>query len=175
MPRAELSDIVCAFRSHLGWTVMVGGAGFLKALTFAHASRRAAIDSLDSIVADNARIGSWNPELARRLQAYADGAWDDFRDVRLDLHHLTPFQRRVVNECRHIGYGQTLTYGQLAVKAGSPRAARAVGSVMAANRFPLVVPCHRVVGVNGGLGGYSAGEGVTLKAKLLALEAAYGD
>ncbi len=168
----DLPATVYVFPSRLGWMAMVGADGVLKALSFAYRSREDAIKALPPILTDHARFGSWHPELARRLKAFAAGARDDFTDIRVDLGDLTAFQRRVVQACRRIGYGQTLTYGQLAAKAGAPRAARAVGSVMASNRFPLVVPCHRVVGVNGGLGGYSAGEGVALKSRLLAMEAA---
>ncbi len=109
--------------------------------------------------------------LAERIQAYSSGSADDFRDVPLDLSHLTEFQRRVVAQCRRIRPGQTMTYGELAAKAGFPGAARAVGSTMARNRFPIVVPCHRVVGAAGSLGGFSAPSGISLKQRLLALEA----
>ena len=70
--------------------------------------------------------------------------------------------------------GETVSYAELAGRAGSPNAARAVGGVMAGNRVPLLVPCHRVVGAGGRLGGFSAPTGVELKKRLLALEAAPG-
>ena len=97
----------------------------------------------------------------------------DFSGVQLDLSHLTSFQERVIQRCRAIPYGVTLNYGELARQAGSPRAARAVGNVMATNRFPLVVPCHRVVGANGALGGYSAPNGLAIKVRLLRNEGAW--
>ena len=78
----------------------------------------------------------------------------------------------MIHQCRLIPYGQVLTYGELAERAGSPRAARAVGNVMRTNRFPLIVPCHRVVGAAGALGGYSAPTGLKMKRRLLRLEAA---
>jgi methylated-DNA-[protein]-cysteine S-methyltransferase len=62
------------------------------------------------------------------------------------------------------------TYGDLAAAIGSPGAARAVGSVMARNCFPLIVPCHRVLGAGGSLGGYSAPDGLRMKRRLLAME-----
>lgn len=110
--------------------------------------------------------------LARRLQAYADGQHDDFADVPVAADGLTPFQRKVRQQCRRIRYGQTCTYGQLAAKAGSPRAARAVGAVMASNRVPLIVPCHRVVGSTGALHGFSGCGGIGMKRRLLELERA---
>jgi methylated-DNA-[protein]-cysteine S-methyltransferase len=111
-------------------------------------------------------------KLLKRLAAAATGANDDFRDVELDLSHLRPFARRVVQRCRTIPPGKTMTYGQLAAACGSPRAARAVGSVMRTNRYPLVVPCHRVVGSGGSLGGFSAPNGIATKRQLLAAEGA---
>ena len=77
---------------------------------------------------------------------------------------------QVVRACRKIGRGRTRTYGELAAAAGSPGASRAVGSVMAKNRFPIIVPCHRVVGAGGSLGGFSAPTGLNLKERMLALE-----
>ena len=111
-----------------------------------------------------------NQLVVRILQAFADGKSDDFLDVELDLDHLTTFARRVIGQCRKIKFGSVLTYGQLASKAKSPNAARAVGSVMRKNRFPLIVPCHRVVGAGISLGGYSAPDGLDMKRRLLAME-----
>ncbi len=113
------------------------------------------------------------PNALRRLQrdlvAYFEGGPVTF-DVPLALDELTPFRRLVMGACRRIPYGQRATYGDLARAAGSPAAGRAVGSVMAANPVPLVVPCHRVVRSDGTLGGFSSPEGVRLKERLLALE-----
>src|SRR5207249_4709432 len=69
-----------------------------------------------------------------------------------------------------VGYGETTTYGELAARAGNPRAARAVGTVMNRNPVPIVLPCHRVVGANGSLTGY--GGGLHRKEQLLRLEGA---
>jgi methylated-DNA-[protein]-cysteine S-methyltransferase len=102
---------------------------------------------------------------------YAAGEPVDFADVPVALDHLTPFARRVVKHCRAIRRGQTRSYGDVAAAAGRPGAARAVGQVMAANRTPLVVPCHRVVAADGRLGGFSAPTGLAMKRRLLALEA----
>ena len=114
-------------------------------------------------------------EIARRLIAYALGRRDTFQDVPLDLRfatggNWTPFRERVTQLCREIPSGTVVSYLDLAEKAGAPRAARAVGTVMAKNPFPIVVPCHRVVGSGGGLGGYSAPTGLDFKRRLHALE-----
>jgi O-6-methylguanine DNA methyltransferase len=106
---------------------------------------------------------------------YFDARPVAFDDVTLALDHLSPFQQRVIAACRAIGYGATRSYGEVAALAGSPGAARAVGQVMAGNRMPLVVPCHRVLAAGGKLGGFSAPQGLNLKRHLLALESQAND
>jgi methylated-DNA-[protein]-cysteine S-methyltransferase len=168
------------FPSALGWMAAAWRNDDLLGLTFNHAGPQAAIGSLTTSlskaphaillsdsVADEPTAGS--ATLIARLQAFAAGAEDDFLDVGLDVSGHTTFQRRVIHYCRRIGPGKVLSYGQLATKAGSPGAARAVGQVMATNRWPLIVPCHRVVGASG-LGGYSAPTGLALKRRLLERE-----
>ena len=78
-------------------------------------------------------------------------------DVPLDLPAMPPATRAVLEALQTIGYGETITYAQLAVRSGTGLPARAIGSVMGANPVPIVIPCHRVV-ASGGLGGYSGGE-----------------
>jgi O-6-methylguanine DNA methyltransferase len=116
------------------------------------------------------REAAWIAELAWRLVAYGRGEVVDFQDIPLDQSALTSFQRRVTEACRAIPYGTTLTYAELAERVGTPRGARAVGNVMRRNPWPLLVPCHRVVGSSGKLGGYSAPDGLSMKRRLLALE-----
>ncbi len=86
----------------------------------------------------------------------------------LDLSTLTEFQREVLDVVASIPWGETMTYGQVAERLGRHGAARAVGRALAANPVPLIIPCHRVVAVNG-IGGY--GPGTNLKKMLLDLEA----
>ena len=87
----------------------------------------------------------------------------------LDLAGLRPFQRRVLEKVREIPPGERRSYGWVANAIGAPRAARAVGTALARNPFPILVPCHRVVRADGAVGRYSGG-GATVKAHLLALE-----
>jgi methylated-DNA-[protein]-cysteine S-methyltransferase len=112
-------------------------------------------------------IGGEHP-FVERVRGYFRGTRESFMDVELDLSWCTPFQRQVVDVLRSIPYGETATYGEVAALAGHPNAQRAVGSVCAANRFSLVVPCHRVVGADG-LGSYGS-LGVAYKRRLLELE-----
>ena len=106
--------------------------------------------------------------LSERFRAYFSGQRDDFLDVELDLEWTTPFQRALADTLRAIPYGETVTSGELAARAGRPGAARAAGTFCAQNRFGLVVPCHRVVGADG-LGGYGS-LGAGYKRRLLRLE-----
>ncbi len=105
----------------------------------------------------------------RELDEYFAGRRRDF-DLDLDLRATPEFHRRVLAELNGIAYGETTTYGTLAARAGSPRAARAVGTVMNRNPLPIVLPCHRVVGASGSLVGY--GGGLERKEWLLRLEGA---
>lgn len=88
----------------------------------------------------------------------------------LDLSGCTEFQRLVYGVVAAIPYGRTMTYRDVAMAIGRPQAARGVGAAMAANRLPIIIPCHRVVGRGGALTGYSAPGGVASKEWLLALE-----
>jgi len=106
--------------------------------------------------------------LADRMRERFAGSRDSFADVALELDGLTEFQRAVVETLRSVPWGEVVTYGELAALAGYPNAQRAAGSVCAHNRFPLVVPCHRVVAANG-IGRYGA-SGVGYKRRLLELE-----
>ena len=123
MENTKSLDTIATFPSSIGWFAMVGSGQVLKQLTFGHATPEAAIRALDAALVDGARIGTWNRPLVRRLQAYADGARDDFGDVLIDAGLQTDFQRRVYQRCRRINYGRTLSYGELAARVGRPRAA----------------------------------------------------
>ncbi len=118
---------------------------------------------------EDARAGE---TLVTQLQAYfrgeADGV-DPFAAVPV-WEDDDSFNTRVWRACREIPFGETSTYGELAERVGSPRAARAVGAAMANNPTPIVVPCHRVLRRGGALGGFSATAGVSLKQQLLDLE-----
>ena len=112
------------------------------------------------------------PPLPDRFVAYFRGERTDFGDVELELDWCTPFQRAVTNALRAVPYGETVTYGELAARAGFPKAQRAAGSFCANNRFAIVVPCHRVV-ASGSLGGFGD-LGADYKKRLLALEGVTG-
>ena len=104
----------------------------------------------------------------RELDEYFEGRRRDF-DLPLDLRGREGFSRDILERLAMVPYGEVTTYKSLAVEAGNPRAARAVGTIMNRNPIPIVLPCHRVVGSNGSLVGY--GGGLDRKRLLLDLEA----
>jgi methylated-DNA-[protein]-cysteine S-methyltransferase len=167
------SQRICVFSTRLGWFGIVWRGQALAAVTFGHRRReqvQLALKRLDPGTEPSVFVEENREPLAIRLLAYSEGQADDFRDVLLDLDEMTDFQRRVSLACRKIPFGQTSTYGDIAVQVGSPNSARAVGGVMARNRLPIVIPCHRVLGTAGRLGGYSAPGGLDTKRWLLCLE-----
>ena len=103
----------------------------------------------------------------RQLDEYFDRARTDF-ELDLDWALSRGFRRQVLDELTKVPYGATVSYAELARRAGNAKASRAVGSAMATNPLPIVVPCHRVLRTGGALGGYAGG--LETKRHLLALE-----
>jgi len=107
--------------------------------------------------------------LKKNLKAYFSSRKVNFKES-LDLTGGTAFQKRVWKAMLKIPYGQTKSYGWLAGQVGGRNRARAVGAACGANPIPIVIPCHRVIREDGGLGGY--GGGLSIKRKLLKIEGA---
>lgn len=142
-------------------------AGAVTDVRFPHADGTPAVDRLGEPAAPGE--DPLLDEAVRQLRAYLDG---DLREFDLPLRFRgSPFQQRVWQGLRAVPYGTTTTYGALATAVGlDPRTtARAVGAANGANHVPIVVPCHRVVGADGTLTGFSGG--LERKRELLALEA----
>lgn len=108
--------------------------------------------------------------LMDRIEDYAEGERVDFTNVALDLGGVPDFHRRAYEILVTVGWGETLTYGDLARRLGDVGLSRAVGQAMGANPMPLVIPCHRVLASDGRPGGFSAPGGAASKVKMLALE-----
>jgi methylated-DNA-[protein]-cysteine S-methyltransferase len=104
------------------------------------------------------------------IQRYLTGAMVDFSLVALDLTDVGPFDRRVYEAARGVGWGQTASYGELARRAGSAGAARAVGQALSRNPIAIIIPCHRIVASGNRVGGFSAFGGPCAKERLLSLE-----
>jgi methylated-DNA-[protein]-cysteine S-methyltransferase len=95
-------------------------------------------------------------DVRRELDEYFEGRRRDF-DLRIDWALASAFGRRILKATAAIPFGQVSTYGKVAAQAGNPKASRAAGRALGANPIPIVVPCHRVVGTNGKLTGYTGG------------------
>ena len=110
-------------------------------------------------------------------QRYFAGERIDFTAITLDLKQVDPFRRGIYDALRKVGFGETVTYGELARRAGTnaPQAAQDVGVAMARNPVPLIIPCHRVLAAGGKLGGFSAPGRTEAKQRMLALEGVFID
>ena len=159
--------------------LLLSPRGLLRATTLPRPSRDQALREVAEMGAGEPASEAEAGDLPRRLRALAQGRpldltadidWDSLSPP--EVGSLSGFRRAVLEETLRIPAGRTRTYGWLAAKVGSPRAARAVGRVMATNPLPLVIPCHRVVGSDDSLHGY--GGGLPMKAALLRMERARG-
>jgi methylated-DNA-[protein]-cysteine S-methyltransferase len=112
--------------------------------------------------------------IAQALRYFA-GEKIDFSPIELDLKSIDPFRRSIYEALRKVSFGETVTYGELAKRAGAtqPQAAQDVGVAMARNPVPLIIPCHRVLAAGGKLGGFSAPGSVETKQHMLALEGVF--
>lgn len=105
-----------------------------------------------------------------QIESYLAGDRVDFAAAGLDLTGIGAFHIQIYDAARRVAWGETTTYGELARRAGSPDAARAVGQAMGRNPVPIIIPCHRVLASGRKMGGFSAFGGASTKRRLLALE-----
>jgi O-6-methylguanine DNA methyltransferase len=106
------------------------------------------------------------------IQALLRGERRSLERIELDMEGVPPFRRKVYALARTIPPGETLSYGEIATRVGSPGSARAVGQALGQNPFAIVVPCHRVLASGGRVGGFSAKGGVATKLRMLSIEGA---
>ena len=150
--------------SPVGRLVLVGDEAGLRQVWFAEGRR------VEVVERDWREDKAAFAEAVRQLRAYFAG---ELREFDLELAPVgTEFQLRVWHELRRIGYGETISYGELARRVGNAKAARAVGLANGSNPLPIIVPCHRVIGGNGSLTGF--GGGLPNKKWLLELERGQG-
>ncbi len=172
----ELTFHLCDTR--LGWIGLAISAKGLRATTTPRRSRDEALREVSEMGAQAPAGEGEAGDLPRRVIALAEGERVDLSgDIDWDSlsaggRSVSGFRRAVLEETLRIPAGETRSYGWLARKVGRPRAARAVGRVMATHPLPVVVPCHGVVGSDGSLRGL--GGGLDVKAALLRAEGARG-
>ena len=158
-----------AFQFRFGWIGVIHELNVVLEVKFGTKTLEQLLALFSRKVPRSLRLTPFEKELTDSLTRYVNGEFVDFTQVRISLDSMTPFQSAVLEACRLIPYAETRSYQQVAELAGSTGAARAVGTVMKRNKFPLIVPCHRVCASHG-LGGYSAGQGLDTKRELLGLE-----
>lgn len=107
-----------------------------------------------------------------RVQALLAGGDINLEDIPLDLDAAPAFHRKVYEVARTIPAGHTMTYGEIARRLGVPHESREVGQALGRNPIAIIVPCHRVLGADGKMGGFSAGGGVATKRRILEIEGA---
>ena len=132
-----------------------------------HTSANGCMTGIDFDLEGSFKAKRTSSTLGSDIRRYFEGhevPWN----FELDLDGLTDFTRRVYNRVSSIHYGQLSTYGEIARDIGCSGGGRAVGQAMGSNRFPLIVPCHRVIAGNRAIGGFSSG--IRLKQYLLQLE-----
>jgi methylated-DNA-[protein]-cysteine S-methyltransferase len=111
-------------------------------------------------------------QIIDRVLALLDGEFVDLSWVPLDFGDAPEFHRRAYEIARTIPPGQTMTYGEIAKRLGAQHESREVGQAMGKNPIAIIMPCHRVLGADGKMGGFSANGGVTTKRRILEIEGA---
>ena len=139
----------------------------LKKLTLPKSSYDQVLAEIDCYIAGADEDSYSFPDISYQLQRYFEGKRIGF-NVELDLRGSTEFEQSVWKLTRTIPFGETRSYSWIAQQIGCPKAARAVGNALSRNRLPIVIPCHRVINENGGIGGFSGG--LKMKKRLLQLE-----
>ena len=158
------------FETALGWVAVAAADGKIRRSTLPENSRLAALESIESDIGSAEYDEEATADVRDMITRYCAGEDVDLSTLPIDSRGTTPFFERAYAACRSIPAGETRSYAWLANEAGNARAARGAGQAMARNRWPLLVPCHRVIGSDGSLHGFGGGTGLPLKARLLELE-----
>jgi methylated-DNA-[protein]-cysteine S-methyltransferase len=171
---AAMSISFCLFKTPIGSCGIAWGERGIVALQLPEASderTRGRLLKRFPDAAEAAPPGEVRSAIAA-IVALTSGEARNLADIRLDMAGVPGFERRVYKVARTILPGETLTYGEIARRIGEPAAARAVGQALGSNPFAIIVPCHRVLGADGKIGGFSANGGVSTKIRLLSIEKA---
>jgi len=168
------------FETPLGWIGIGWSARGLTRVQLPErdraATERRLLATLPRAAADRPAersAGDLPPAIAEAVAAirrYASGETVDFSGIAVDLGSADDFRLAIYDAARHLGFGETVTYGELAARAGHAGAARETGQALGQNPVPIVVPCHRILAAGGKIGGFSASGGSATKERLLELE-----
>lgn len=170
MSSSQLGNTFEVFKTELRWIAAVyDSEGLLARLSFYNDTKQMAVAAVREYLSPMHNKRTGGSDLQSQMSRYAKGSPTFFSNIEL-AECRTQFQKAVRQACRDVDYGKTATYGELALAAGSPKAARAVGLCMRNNPIPIIVPCHRIVGAGDRLIGFSAGPGISLKMLLLEME-----
>ena len=159
----------------LGWVGLSGNGKALSRFVLPEKDKQSILAQLTATIPPGSQFIPADDQfsmLVEKIKDYFNGKLVHFKNQTVDLSGYTFFQRKVLLKTREIAYGTTRTYRWLAKQTGYPRAYRAVGGVMRINPLPLIIPCHRVIGSQGKLTGFSATGGLSLKQKMLVIEGA---
>lgn len=158
------------FKTKLGWFGVLGcEKGLVRTclpVAFKEACQRRLLSGIETAVPAKKAYRN----LEKDILSYYKGQPVDFSEVPVCLEGFTAFQQEVLAALRLVKHGKIVSYGELARAVNSPKASRAIGSVMALNPLPLIIPCHRVIKTDGTLGYFSAPGGVHTKQHMLDLE-----
>jgi O-6-methylguanine DNA methyltransferase len=169
------------FRTGWGWFGLAGMENGLLTTILPLPDKKTVKKLLLKAFPDALEDRNFQKKTQKKIIAYFKGLKTDFSDLPLNLDDFSYFNRRVLDNCRNVRFGQTISYAELAERCGRPKAARAVGNALANNPLPLIVPCHRIIRSNGSAGGFSAflrpgsgrGGGSKLKQKMITLEQSF--
>lgn len=167
-----MEESYALFDSSIGWIGLVWSTRGLKALFLPEQTKGATERSMRE---RHPRAVQLQPtptiiKVIAQIQNLLSGGQEIFHGIELDLSNVSPFYQTVYELARKIPPGQTRSYGDLAQALGKKGAARAVGQALGKNPIAIIIPCHRVLGKNGSIGGFSAPGGTRTKLHLLALE-----
>ena len=158
----------CVFETKWGYFGLAGN-DFSISRTILPGTNPKAVESellAHEVQAQNDR--NYFKDVQKAILAYFEGDYIQFeQDIPLDISQFGDFTQAILNHCRNVKYADTVTYNYLAKICGNDKASRAVGYAMSVNPIPLIIPCHRVLRKDGGLGGFSASGGVVLKQRLV--------
>ena len=162
----------CLFETSIGWLGIAWSETGLTQLQLPERDRAATERRLQKRLGDGVESAppAWVADVVEMLKRYAAGKPVDFSAARLDLAGCDAFRLAIYDAARKLGFGETTTYGELAMRAGYPGEARDTGQALGQNPVPIIVPCHRILAAGNRIGGFSAPGGSATKTRLLEME-----